>query len=119
MTHCPLCKEPLAVATFACHGCKTEYSGDFVLPRLARLGKEERDLAEALILHGGNLKEMAQALQVSYPTLKKRLTALSLSLQALKQADESEIERILTAMEEGRMGAKEGVKRIREINGEL
>ena len=119
MTRCPLCKEPLAVTAFACTGCKTEYIGDFVLPRLARLGKEERDLAEALILHGGNLKEMAQALEVSYPTLKKRLSALSLSLQALKQSDEAEIEQVLTAMEEGRMGAKEGVKRIREINGEL
>jgi len=95
------------------------YSGSFSLPRLARLSKEERELAEMLILHGGNLKEMAQALELSYPTLKKRLNALTNALLALKKADEETIEEILHAMEEGKMNAKEGIKRIREINGEL
>ncbi len=119
MTHCLLCKEPLTIASLSCHACKTEYSGTFVFPRLARLSKEERDLTEALIVHGGNLKEMALALDMSYPTLKKRLNALSFSFQAIQKSDEAEIERLLLAMEKGSMGAKEGVKQIREVNGEL
>jgi len=119
MTECLVCKEPLAIATLSCHACKTEYRGSFLFPRLARLSKKEHNLAESLIVHGGNLKEMAQALKMSYPTLKKRLTALSLSLRAIQKSDEAEIEQILSAMEEGNMDTKEGVKKIREINGEL
>jgi len=119
MTECPLCKEALNIKTLACPGCKTEYSGSFLFPRLARLSKEERDLSESLIVHGGNLKEMAQSMDISYPTLKKRLNALSLSLQALQKSDESDIDRILNAMEDGSILPKEGIKMIREINGEL
>ncbi len=119
MTKCLICGEALCINSLSCHACKTEYNGSFLFPRLARLNKEERDLTEALIIHGGNLKEMAQALDMSYPTLKKRLKALTLSLQTMQETDEGEIERVLRGMEAGRMGAKEGVKYIREINGEL
>ncbi len=119
MIKCLICGETLSVKSLSCDGCKTEYSGSFLFPRLARLNKEERDLTEALITHGGNLKEMSLTLDMSYPTLKKRLTALSRSLRAMQEADKAEIERVLRVMEEGRMGNKEGIKYIREINGEL
>jgi hypothetical protein len=96
-----------------------EYRSDFYFPRLARLSLSEQQLAESLILHGGNLKEMAESLDVSYPTLKKRLIELSTSLQKQKQADKHSIEEILRAMEVHEITAQEGIKRIREINGEL
>jgi len=92
MIHCPICESDLTVTACECEACRTTYGTNFKLPRLARLSQEERTLAEALILHGGNLKEMAQDLGISYPTLKKRLTELSNALAAKKAEDEARID---------------------------
>ncbi len=119
MTKCLICKNDLAVTSCRCEACKTEYKGTFFFPKLARLSQEEQGLAEALILHGGNLKEMAETLGISYPTLKKRLNELSTALVAKKQEDESKIEQIFKDIDLGNMDAEEGIKLIREINGEL
>ncbi len=119
MTHCPICEEGLEITALSCPTCKTEYGGKFYFPRLARLSVRERKLAEALILHGGSLKEMAAALEISYPTLKKRLGELSASLEAKQKEDEVRIEQIFSNIEEGKIEAKEGIRLIREINGEL
>ncbi len=119
MIRCPVCEEGLEVTALSCPACKTEYGGKFYFPRLARLSVEERKLAEALILHGGSLKEMAAALEISYPTLKKRLAELSASLEAKQQEDEVRIDQIFSDIEAGKINAKEGIRVIREINGEL
>jgi hypothetical protein len=119
MTKCLICENELTMTSCRCDACHTDYSGSFILPRLARLGREEQHLAEALILHGGNLKEMAEDINISYPTLKKRLKELSNSLAQKKQQDEMRIEEILKEIELGKIGAEEGIKLIREINGEL
>jgi hypothetical protein len=119
MRECPICHEPLQAVKLRCDACKTAYEGEFVLPRLARLDTESQRLAEALIEHGGNLKEMSEALDISYPTLKKRLNALSQALRKLREQDEQTIGEILEAIESGAMPAKEGIRRIKEINGEL
>jgi hypothetical protein len=96
-----------------------EYKSHFYFPRLARLSLPEQLLTESLILHGGNLKEMAVSLDMSYPTLKKRLLELSSSLEKQKLADKLSIEEILRSMEVHEITAQEGIKLIREINGEL
>ncbi len=119
MTHCPICEESLHIAAFSCPACQTEYGGKFYFPRLARLTAEERKLSEALILHGGSLKEMAAALEISYPTLKKRLAELSASLKEKQKEDEVYMEQIFSEIEAGKINAKEGIRMIREINGEL
>jgi len=119
MITCPICKHPLEVTKYRCEECQVQYEGRFVLPRLARLDKEQSALAEALILHGGNLKEMSEALAISYPTLKKRLVLLSEALKKMKEEDESMIEAILNEIEAGKMKAEEGIRLIREIRHEL
>jgi len=119
LTHCPICEESLHVTRLSCPACQTTYGGVFRLPRLARLAAEERKLAEALIIHGGSLKEMAAALNISYPTLKKRLSELSASLETKQKEDEVQIEQIFSKIEAGKINAKEGIRMIREINGEL
>ncbi len=119
MTHCPICDHDLTVTACECEACRTSYGTHFKLPRLARFSKEERMLAEALILHGGNLKEMARAVNISYPTLKKRLGELADTLAAKQAEDEADIEQILQQMENKEISPEEGIKRIREINGEL
>jgi len=119
LTCCPICEETLQITSLSCPACQMEYGGTFYFPRLARLTVEERKLAEALILHGGSLKEMAAALEISYPTLKKRLSELTESLQIKQREDEAYIEQIFSDIEAGKINAKEGIRIIREINGEL
>jgi hypothetical protein len=119
MTECLICKHHLTIERLSCEACQSHFEGKFYFPRLARLSMAEQQLAESLIVHGGNLKEMAESLDVSYPTLKKRLLELSNALHKQKQEDKQSIEEILQAMETGEMTAQEGIKLIREINGEL
>ncbi len=119
MTKCVICESDLVIAELSCKACHTGYKGTFHFPRLARLSLEEQRLAESLIEHGGNLKEMSEVLSVSYPTLKKRLNELAVSLKAKKAEDEKKIEQILKEIEFQQMSAEEGIKLIREINGEL
>lgn len=119
MTHCLICESPLDIKILLCSSCYTEYSGKFHFPRLARLSKSEQKLAEALIIHGGNLKDMSEELAISYPTLKKRLNELSDALQQKKKEDELLVEQIFLDIEAQKITAQEGIKRIKEINGEL
>jgi len=119
MTECLICKHKLTIKRLSCEACQTHFEGKFYFPRLARLGKEEQQLIESLIVHGGNLKVMAESLDVSYPTLKKRLLELNNALDKEKQEDKQSIEEILKAMETGAMKAQEGIKLIEEINYEL
>ena len=119
MTKCLICENNLSITALSCEACQTEYSGRFIFPRLARLSREEQELAEILILHGGNLKMMARSLDISYPTLKKRLNELSDTLKQHREDDKKQIEQILKDIELGSIGADEGIKQIWEINGEL
>jgi len=119
MTKCLICEHILTIDSLSCESCNTTYKSKSFFPPLARLSLEEQHLTEALILHGGNLKEMAEGLDISYPTLKKRLNDLTLSLKEKKSEDEKRIEGILVQIEEREMNAEEGIKLIREINGEL
>jgi hypothetical protein len=56
MRHCLHCSGPLVPVKLACPDCGMVYSGKMRAPRLARLSPEGLDLAERLILAGGNLK---------------------------------------------------------------
>ncbi len=119
MTECLICKYNLTIKRLYCEACQTHFDGKFYFPRLARITMAEQQLTESLIVHGGNLKEMAESLDISYPTLKKRLLELSNALHKQKQEDKHSIEKILIAMEKEVITAQEGIKLIREINGEL
>jgi len=119
MTKCFICESVLSIEKLSCTSCNTSYQGTFLFSRLSRLTKEEQHLTESLIIHGGNLKEMAEELNLSYPTLKKRLKDLTHSLEKNKEEDENKIEEILFNIEAKKMSAEEGIKLIREINGEL
>lgn len=102
-----------------CGCCGVSMEGAFSLPRLARLSREHMALAEAFLLSGGNLKELSATLDVSYPTLRKRLDEMIAALHEMKTLDEAEIEAVLARMEKKDITPEAGIKRIREINGEL
>ncbi len=74
-------------------------------------------LGEALILAGGNLKELALSLGVSYPTVRKRVDDLIEELQTLRAEDERKIDDILRSIEAGTIPAAKGTRLIKELNG--
>lgn len=94
-------------------------SGDFNLPRLVRLSPENRRLAEQLLLSGGNLKNMGEDMGISHPTLRKRVDDMIRELQTLRQEDDKRIEDILGKIERGEIKPEEGLRHIKEVNGEL
>lgn len=119
MISCPLCHKTVQVDRTTCRCCAVRFEGDFHLPRLARLSPDHQRLAEALVMSGGNLKELTIKLDVSYPTLRKRVDSLIEELTGLRDTDETKTESILADIESGRIAADEGLRLIKEINGEL
>lgn len=119
MIDCPVCKNELTLSRMKCGGCGVVLEGSFSLPRLARLSIEHRKLAETMILCGGNLKDLAVICGVSYPTLRKKIDELIAALNQLKATDEQKVSAILAGIEEGSVAAEEGIRKIREIQGEI
>ena len=87
--------------------------------RLARLSSDSADLAEKLILAGGNLTALAGEIGVSHPTVRKRVDGLIAELTALQDHDRAEAERILEDVEQGRTRPEEAARLIGEMNGSL
>jgi hypothetical protein len=117
MHHCSTCHSDLEAERLRCSACGLAYEGRFGLPRLARLGPAEQDLAERVLLAAGNLKEVAAAIEVSYPTLRKRLDALILALHGLGEADEARTRALLDEVAAGTRSAEEAARLIKEMNG--
>lgn len=119
MLRCSVCDSTLHITGMGCHSCGMNIDGDFHFPALLRLSSKNMALAEALVLAGGNLKELAQKLDVSYPTVRKRIDDMMQELQTLKQQDQQKINEILKGMEDGTIPPAKGTRMIREINGDL
>jgi hypothetical protein len=103
----------------SCACGKLHLEGEVHLPPLARLGPDDRRLAEELILCGGNLKALAERFEITYPTLRKRLDGMIARLQAELRQDQQKIDGILKQIESGEMKPEEGVKLIEDIRREL
>lgn len=119
MIDCPVCKGKLTLSRLNCGGCGLVLEGGFTLPRLARLGLAERNLAEQMILCGGNLKELAEKMDISYPTLRKRVDGMIASLDEIKTADEAFVASVLDGIQKGTIKSEEGIRKIREVQGEI
>jgi hypothetical protein len=89
------------------------------MARLARLAPDLQQLAERVLLAGGNLKQVASDLEISYPTLRKRMDALIDALQALVKGDEALCQELLDAVENGRLAPEEAARRIKEMSGAI
>lgn len=112
---CPCCESDLQISGYRCHRCGVSLSGDFEQPALARLSSEHARTAELLLLHAGHLRAVADELAVSHPTARKRVAEAAAALRALRASDEDRIDALLRAIEEQRIDAEEGARRIREI----
>lgn len=85
---CPSCEYTLTVVQLKCDNCNTQISGQYSLPILLKLSKEDQEFILAFLLASGSLKEMAKQMKVSYPTMRNYLDDLIQKIQKLK-ADEN------------------------------
>jgi hypothetical protein len=109
----------MTLTRMSCECGRLLLDGEVHVPPLARLSGEERQLAEELILCGGNLKSLAGRFGITYPTLRKRLDNMIETLESERRRDREQIDRILAQMEKGDIDPEQGLQRIEEIKGEL
>lgn len=73
---CPSCESELMVSKLSCKQCTTSIQGEFSLPALTLLTKEEQAFVLDFVLSSGSLKLMAERLKLSYPTVRNMLDAI-------------------------------------------
>lgn len=118
MIHCPTCKMVMGVSQLHCGQCNLNLQGNFQVSRLARLSRENMKLAEVFLLSGGNFKLLAEQMQISYPTLRRKVDEMIAELEKIAAEDKQKAEEILLQIEQGKMNPQEGLRLIREMNGE-
>lgn len=79
--HCPSCESQLKVTQLSCEHCQTVVNGNFPLPLLLQLSKEEQEFILAFFLSSGSLKQMAQQMNISYPTVRNKLDDIITHIQ--------------------------------------
>ncbi|MEZ5691744.1 MAG: DUF2089 family protein [Rickettsiales bacterium] len=119
MIGCPVCSNKLSVSRLKCNSCGLAMDSNFSFPRLARLPHEYMDLAEKMILCGGNMKDLAVEIGISHPTLRRRIDSLIAELKRLKEEDEKNITSILEDIDKGKIPPEEGIRKIKEVQGEI
>lgn len=87
---CPSCSSPLVVKSLVCGNCKTEVTGEFELPPLARLEPDDRQFIIDFVKSSGSLKLMAEKMKLSYPTIRNMLDEIIKRLNEIVQMDSSE-----------------------------
>ena len=85
---CPSCGSGLNVKMLGCPECHTEVSGNYDLPVLLRLSKDELGFVLSFVKNSGSLKEMAGEMGLSYPTVRNYLNELIEKIDRLE--DDSE-----------------------------
>jgi len=83
-TFCPSCDSQLQVSRLSCAECNSIVEGQFELPILARLDKDEQELVIALVKTGGSLKDVAKAYNLSYPTVRNKIDSLMETIKRLE-----------------------------------
>jgi hypothetical protein len=83
-TVCPSCDNTLNVSQMKCPACKTEVSGNYELPVILKLNREEQDFILNFFLSSGSIKEMAKQAELSYPTMRNKMDDLIKKINDLK-----------------------------------
>ena len=109
----------MTLTRWSCECGKLHLEGEVQQPPLARLAGEDLQLAEELIICGGNLKTLAEHFEITYPTLRKRLDRVIQKLADERTRDRQHIDSILLQIEKGGIDPDDGIRRIKEIRNEL
>jgi hypothetical protein len=87
---CPGCGEELKVRSLQCPSCSTAIEGQFDMPLLCLLSREDQSFIISFIRHSGSLKKMSRELNQSYPTVRNRLNDLIEKLHRKEKQKEGE-----------------------------
>lgn len=82
---CPSCDHTLNVSRMQCPNCNTEVSGNYELPVLLKMNREDQDFILNFFLSSGSIKEMAKQAELSYPTMRNRMDDLIEKIHQLKK----------------------------------
>lgn len=77
---CPVCGDDLYITKLHCHRCGIEISGDFVLPKINKLSKEQLTFVLLFLKNQGNIRSLEKEMNISYPTVKKLLNEVLTTL---------------------------------------
>ncbi len=109
---CPVCGGRLKVVELKCPGCGTRLSGQFDLPRLLTLARDQMEFVEIFLKCRGNIKEVERELGVSYPTVRNRLEevirALGFQAHSGLRSDE-----VLESLSKGELSVDEAVELLK------
>lgn len=81
---CPSCDSILKVSQMKCDHCETTVNGNYDLPLLLKLPREEQNFILEFFLNSGSIKEMAKQADLSYPTMRNKMDDLIEKIQNLK-----------------------------------
>lgn len=73
---CPSCDHTLHVSQMKCPDCNTEVNGNYELPVLLKLARDEQEFILNFFLSSGSIKEMAKQAELSYPTMRNKMDDL-------------------------------------------
>lgn len=108
ITQCSSCQSnSVYVKSIECSDCATLFSGEFDIPLLLKLPKDDLQFIFDFVKCSGSLKEMAAQQKVSYPTLRNRLNTLIESLEAMDVQRDSAKDDVLKLVENGTLSVKE------------
>ncbi len=109
---CPVCGGDLRVIELKCPGCGTKLSGQFELPRLLALEREQMAFVETFLKCRGNIKEVERELGISYPTVRNRLEEVirALGFQAEPGPRPGEV---LESLSRGELSVDEAVQLLK------
>lgn len=86
---CPSCQAQLNVKSLVCPECKTEVTGQYELPLLAKLSPDEQQFILKFVKSSGSLKEMAKELSLSYPTVRNLLNEIISKIEEYEKTEHS------------------------------
>lgn len=81
---CPSCDHTLNVSQMKCPKCTTEVNGDYELPVILKLNRDEQEFILNFFLSSGSIKEMAKQADLSYPTMRNKMDDLIQKINLLK-----------------------------------
>ena len=116
ITKCPSCSEKkVRVTRIDCTECGTKFEGNFKIPELLQLTEEDLQFIQTFVKCSGSLKEMSKIFDVSYPTMRNRLNSIIEQLKCLSQDTLSKRDEIISALEKGKMTAREAAERLGKL----
>lgn len=73
---CPSCQEQLHVTNLVCNACNTQIQGNYVLPAILKLSREEQQLMFEFVKNNGSPQRLSAKYNLSYPAIRARLDKL-------------------------------------------